>query len=592
VTCQVRFDSTSMDDHCLRSNTWINTFARRFFPWALRDCSCYKVKEPLAWIFLFAASFGLTVSRHLRNLHVPEEAPFLDYSITLNCLRIPETAFWNSFSCPEQISLMVPWGVVSEALQMFGVGIVGEFWMMFFLRVFLLITVLYLLFLAISGSRLSSLICAVIPLGVPYVIEALYYGHQWANLVLVSGSIWVFIETFASRRVMKLAMIFVLLLTLSVFQNLAHLISAWLVIPVAFAISRFRSDRAQSIDRLKCYLSIATLIYAVPLTIYVIRMPFWTPLNLGNLRIFPNGGIVQLIQGFGSWWQDATFDTLSGNELPYRNLDPFTSSLRQFIRVIIFLFVVTTSLFERSSPLGNQHTKGKIATTSILLVALFVSLALSGMGGSRYFPTVWSNLPEYLKIFREPWQKFIPLYLVFFCALASQAFSAVLMKLRLRVIRHLIAILLTVTCFYLVQPSLSAFQPSRPDQILIYSDSPRYWEQLDTDLERVQQLLEHNPACIQVTNSLIPSNALVELRLWKYLSDIPRLRTLSINDALREIDVHYENCVNLYEDEWILSIRMDSPKTKYFGTSSDIILKEKCTLFESETLHLYKVCSS
>ena len=487
---------------------------------------------------------------------------------------------------------MVPWGAVSEALKIFGVGIVGEFWMMFFLRVFLLITVLYLLFLAISGSRLSSLICAVLPLGVPYVIEALYYGHQWANLVLVSGSIWVFIETFTSRRVMKLAMIFVLLLTLSVFQNLAHLISAWLVIPIAFAISRFRSNRAQSIDRLRCYLSIATLIYAVPLTIYVVRMPFWIPLNLGNLRILPNGGIVQVIQGFGSWWQDATFDTPSGDELPYRNLGPFTSSLRQFIRVIIFLFAVTTPLFGRSSPLGNQHTKGKTATTSIVLVALFVTLALSGIGGSRYFPTIWSNLPEYLKIFREPWQKFIPLYLVFLYALASQAFSTVLMKLRLRVTRYLIATLLTVTCFYLVQPSLSAFQPSRPDQILIFSDSPRYWEQLSTDLERVQQLLEQNPVCIQVANSLIPSNALVELRLWKYLSDIPRLRTLSINDARREIDVQNDNCVNLYEDEWILSIRMDSPKSKYFGTSSDIILKAKCTLFESETLHLYKVCRS
>ena len=544
----------------------------------------------VSWLAIFAISLGVTISRHSRVLYVPEEAPMLNYSISLNCLQTNNHTFWNSFSCPEQLSLFMPWGLLSAFLELLGVGIVGEFQIIFFLRLFLFVGLSFLLFQEVSHSRLISLACAVLPLGIPYVMEAMYYGHQWSNLILISGLTWALTTTFRSEQIMRTSMFGVLSLALSVFQNLAHLISAWLSIPFALWMCYSRFGRVQTLHRLKNLLILAAIIYAAPIIVYSIRISFWTPLDLTNLQIMRSGGVIQLIQGFGSWWQDAKFLTSTGYELPYRYLGLHSSLLRQTIRLLLFGLAVSAPFLLRTISINSAVRRRKNLDAWILLYSLCLSLILSGIGGSRYFPSLWMALPEYLKIFREPWQKFIPIYIVVLHSLAALSITALLQKIHRSTLRHLFVLTLLAISFYQVLPSLKPLQSSHPDQILLSSGSVEYWRQLSSDIDILETVVQRHPRCIQSTDSSVPANALLELRLGRFLSDTPRLRTLSINDALRELGVAYNQCAIYKGKPYLVEFLVDTARSKYVVLPRSLYLTKTCGVLELETLRLVTQC--
>lgn len=545
----------------------------------------------LALLLCASVAIGITFSRHASYLHVPEEASMLDYSVALNCLDFSDKAFWSSFSCPEQISLIIPWGLVSSASKLFGLGIAAEYRLIFFLRVFLLLVAFYKLFHALTAHRAISLVCTVLPLGIPYVIEAMYYGHQWGNLGLSIGSMWVFTQTFENQKLMRWSALIVLFSTLSVFQNLAHLVSAWLAVLVAVAACRIMSDSEIALRRTRAFLSLALTLYFVPTIVYLFRIRFWSPLELHELRVLGNGGFLQVLQGFGSWWQDAFFSSSKGEQLPYRDLTLFTSRTRQGIRIVIFVVAISAPVVFTRSSIISEHFKRQKAIARLLLVALVFSLMLSGVGGTRYFFIVWSWLPEPLKLFREPWQKFVPLYLVFLYSLLAISLARAVRIMKNVATRSVFVAALVPIVGFLIYPAFTTFDIKHPDQIAINSLPVKYWSQLNDDLQETRFSLAVGRSCITSVDQTNPAYALVELRLWDYLSDTPRLRTLSINDALRELDVKWDHCVGRNGDFLQLEFKSDLVKTDDVCQVQTTLGEGNRKILELETLRLIPLVS-
>lgn len=514
----------------------------------------------------------------------------MDYSITLSCLRHSENALWGSLSCPEQVSLVVPWGLISAVLKLAGFDIVSEFKTVFFLRVLLLLLAIYLMNLALTSSRWISLACAVLPLGIPYVVEALYYGHQWSNLVFLCGSIWIFADSRKSTGATRLSVCFVLLLSLSLFQNLAHLVSAWLILPLAFVISRVKFGPKESGRRLKHFLVLSVIAYLVPVAIYVARIAFWSPLDLSNLRTFGNGGPLQTVQGMGSWWQDAVFTTSSGHNLRYRHLDLFTAPSRQALRIALLVLVVCSSLFMRQLSASAAASAVRIRVFYCLLIGSLVAFMFSSIGGTRFFFPLWSRFPEILKIFREPWQKFIPLYIILFHALVAFSVLSLLENVQRDVARRLSVAALVVLAMFQAYPSLTAFNPEKPDQIYLQSESVAYWRQLDSDLKRVGAELSRRKRCVHIVSQSMTGIALVELRLWKHLADTPRLRTLSINDALSELGIRPEICRIDKESALLVDMQSNPEKERFLGIAPTFPISQGCKFTDYQTVRLIILC--
>ena len=242
------------------------------------------------------------------------------------------------------------------------------------------------------------------------------------------------------------------------------------------------------------------------------------------------------------------------------------------------------------SELSSYSSVLRKRTTGILIVGLVFSLLLSFIGGTGMFLPLWTSLPEFLKIFREPWQKFIPIYLVFLYSLISISCAGLNSKLRKPVFKcSFISATVCVTT-YLALPALSTFHENQPDQISFHSAPTEYWRQLSKDLKSVENYLEQGEYCVRIVDRSTPGAALVELRLWRFVSSTPRLRTLSINYALVELRDIPANCSHTEGQGVFIELKSDTRSKISTTQMRESPASDNCSIFNSATLRLFFFC--
>jgi hypothetical protein len=482
------------------------------------------------------ASF-VTYQRHGRYLNMPEEALMFDYSILQGCIRAHDQ-LWEALACPEQVTLLFPWGLLSEASNFMHLDVVWEFRLVFLLRLLLAALSLYCLF-AIVAKPLAAVMMAVSIFNIHYFIGAMYYGHQWANIVLFSGLLAYMLRQQRGIKHSVVEVGVILAISISVFTNVAHLMTAWLAIPIG-AIFVVRGSSWTAVRHKLFPVALATPIcYAGPILLYVQRIPYWSELDLSQIQRFGNGSIGLVLQGFGAWWHSSLVSIAGSPLLPYLDMDQYLSFQRQYVRILLLLVIIGTWIFLRAQ-LSNDLTR--FASTRFF--GFFVGVAgllalLSASGSSSVYQMLWLKSPEFFKLIREPWQKFIPLYSIIVYMLVAACLTYWLSQIQTR-FRWITYVPLVVVALWLSSPALRLTPSTQLDTLRLHARTVAEWRQLDRDLMALSSSARN--ICILQREGFDSVVGLAELRLWKQLDDTPRLRTLSINDAMAQIGRGRPDC--------------------------------------------------
>jgi hypothetical protein len=474
-------------------------------------------------ILLFGEVIVWVQSRN--GIRIPEEATMLDYSWTIKALFGTEQ-LREQLAFDSQWTTVVPWGILSTTLNFTGASVVTNFVITQFIRHFTLHLLIYSLLRRFSRPAIAFLLsCCLMCL--PPIRLGISYSHWWSHIVLLCGLTCLMLGSDTSERFWRLKVALLVIATISVWTNLPHLITAWLVLPQLFILSLLVNEWSIIRTRLKFVLQAASAIYLLPAATALRSMSNFSGAERNALGFFEANSIFKALQGYGQWWYFA--EACFGEHCMKYDLTLFEHfrGMREVVRVLVLVIVIVGIGTIRRTIRRKNEKKGLLPVEALTIVSM-LAFALSLLANFSWYQNTLSKLPIAFSAIREPYAKFAPTFLVFLYL----ALAIILAKLSIK-FRRLVTTCLLVVVVYLWIPE---FHRNSHDWNTYYSHfgyfSNSEWKLLDRDLKILTDVSDD----ICVFNSGELENrqilALASLRFPEKFTDLYVLRPLSISDAI------------------------------------------------------------
>ena len=499
----------------------------------IRNLSRFKFE-----VLLLLFSLIYVICQTNRGIWVPEEAPFLDYGfITRAMFSSEKIRVQVSFN--EQFSMFFPWGFISDGIYGVGLSVVTHFYIMLFIRTASLLLVAKCLFSRFSNSFFGSII-SIAFFAVPTIRYGLTFAAWWSHLVLIMSILLFFSrkESYLKYQIWVWPIIFITF-TVSIWTNLPHLVTAWLVLPAGvLSYSKASSNFRELKLRVIAVFCVALTVYADPLFLYINHLSLWANVDQKRITTFHGMALIKVLQGFGGWFY---FEKgCLENYCFYSDYSNFRSFgfLRQIIRIVFFFLAALfpfvyffRSKLSKAINLNLIYSEKRLVFLSLLTMGYF---GLSIVGNFEFFWDLRDKLPWILGYFRDPYHKFSPTYLVFlywFVSVLIYQSSSKIESYKLK------SILLAAPLFaaYLVAPAMYRLDSYNPE----FGNGPTAQIKNDEWIEMESQLAAFERTagkwCLVDSAGFRSPIAFAQARFTESLSNRAFLRTFIINDALGTI---------------------------------------------------------
>ena len=443
-------------------------------------------------VLLFA---GLYAYRYFRNgFYLSEEPYILDFS---SLLSIPRngTNIGMPFGTNGQISIVFPWSGISYLWYKIGGGTYEHVQLVLFIRTFVIVFLIQKLYRHFMTDALALIFAALVFTTSPIRIAVLY-THWFSHIVLVLGVLLFFLdEKQRSTTQYVIRSVLIIGLTVSVFSNPPHLVTAWLALPLGlFLIYRLRIGVWQdAVKKLKALIVVSGLVYILPGCFYlqnvtVLRESKPAEMFRSRGETFING-----LMGFGSWWNFGSYQG-SDSETYFFDFTNFslTSPIRYLLKLLLVVLAVFYFLYQIDRSNGKALRDRKNENNSffaLMFVCIFLCF-LSSLGRFDWYWYVREIFPSFLGMFREPYPKFAPTTQIFLHA----AFGLLITKACSKYFTKVLVVLVAVIAVYMIapifnsQPGVSVAQPSSRDLDYSWSrDSLRSLDRAAQSLEKYQE---------------------------------------------------------------------------------------------------------
>lgn len=443
-------------------------------------------------VLLFA---GLYAHRYFRNgFYLPEEPYILDFS---SLLRIPRdgTDVGMPLGTNGQISIAFPWSGISYLWYKIGGSTYGHVQLVLFIRAFVIVFLIQKLYRHFMTDSFALIFAALVFTTSPIRVAVLY-THWFSHIVLVLGVLLFFLdEQQRSTTQYVIRSVLITGLTVSVFSNPPHLVTAWLASPIGlFLIYRLKVEVwHEALKKLKALIVVGVLVYIIPGYFYL--------QNLSVLRkskpaeMFSSSGetVINGLMGFGSWWNFASYQGSESTAYFYELTNfSLTSPIRYLLKSLLIALVVVYSLFQLDKSNGrvlrDRKDENNFFFTLMFVVLIFNYLSL--LGQFHWFWYARELFPLVLGMFREPYPKFAPTAQIFLHAV----FGVVIAKACSKHFTKVLVVLVAVIVVFMVIPvfnsqlGVSISQPTSQDPDYSWSsDSLRSLDYAAQSLENYQE---------------------------------------------------------------------------------------------------------
>jgi hypothetical protein len=394
-------------------------------------------------IFIFAVFYAY---RYFGNgFYLPEEPYILDFS---GLLRIPINGIdiGMPLGTYGQISIAFPWSGLSLLWYKMGGDTYGHVQLVLFIRTFIVVYLTQRFYRYFMTDALA-LIFASLAFSTPPIKSAVLYSHWFSHIVFVLAVLLYFLDDKQRTNTEHIVKsVLITSLTVSVFSNPPHLVTAWLVLPVGLVVTRGLRIKGfqEAFKKSRILIATGIIIYAIPTFFYLQN---WSILKVAKpSEMFSSRGetFINGLMGFGSWW---IFDKYTGSDLKVYFYDlanfELTSISRTLIRSSMFLLAAGYLLFRADKLDGRLFRDPNRGNRSfyVLLVISSVFVFLSSLGRFNWFWSVREMLPSILGMFREPYPKFAPQAQIYLYAMFGAVLSIVCSKFLSRKITFSFAII-------------------------------------------------------------------------------------------------------------------------------------------------------
>jgi hypothetical protein len=503
-------------------------FARQF--WGARSTG----------LLLCVAIFYVAIQTR-RGIWIPEEASFLDYRWSLRAIGM-NSSLQNRLSFNEQATFVLPWGIYSWIVYTLGFSVVSHFKILMIIKVSTLLILFEVLFRRFT-TRPIAVALSLALFTVPTIRTGVFYAHWWSHIILFVGlMIYLSREQCYTLRAKYFRAFALIGLTVSVWTNIPHLITAWFALPVGCLIGLTnRVTLREMTNRIKSILIGFAIIYAIPFLLYFQHLKWWSQIDPKNVLVFHSLSFFKTVQGFGGWYY---FEKQCLTNLCFHYDQANFSSMsigRQLIRIglflipVIFLAIKTDQIRKKAAVQISLSQGEKVAI--VLSVMTIAYLALAFMGHFDLYFRIRNQFPAILGFFRDPYHKFAPGYLV---VLYASLASIIGIYYKKYFVRWKPEIFLCVAATFLFLPILNRQDNSGLDQgpIPVGQMSNNEWTQLEKDLKSLNSM--NNELCIiDVVNFRDPLTFAM-LRRPELFSNLGALRTLLLNDSLKQIGLQVD----------------------------------------------------
>ena len=485
---------------------------------------------------LFCVAIFYVAMQTRRGIWIPEEASFLDYRWSLEAIGM-QSSMRDRLSFNEQATFTFPWGIYSWLIYQLGFSVVAHFKILMIIKVATLLILFEVLFRRFT-TRPIAVALSLALFTVPTIRTGVMYAHWWSHIVLFVGlMIYLGREECYTLRTKYFCAFALIGLTVSVWTNIPHLITAWFALPIGCLIGvANRVPLREMTNRIKSILISIAVIYAIPFLLYFQHLKWWSQIDPKNVLVFHSLSFFKTVQGFGGWYY---FEKQCLTNLCFHYDQANFSSMsigRQLIRIglflipVIFLAIKTDQIRKNVALQLPVSQEEKVAI--LLSVMTIAYLALAFMGHFDLYFRIRNQLPAILGFFRDPYHKFAPGYLVMLYASLASIMGIYHKKY---FVRWRPEIFLCVAVIVLFLPILNRQDNSGLDQgpIPVGQMSNNEWTQLEKDLESLDSM--NNELCIiDVVNFRDPLTFAM-LRRPELFSNLGALRTLLLNDSLKQI---------------------------------------------------------
>lgn len=357
---------------------------------------------PIVTIFLFTVYY---ISKILipNFIYFGEEKGFINYDY----VNFRYTSLWSS---------TVNFGKAINA-EFFNIFTTGTFWKIgqsiglsptviqwWFYFIFIGLTLLFTYFVLnhISKNRLLSLLLSLI-----YVTTIMYYSSsdtspKIIHFLLLPSGIFLWLKYYESSKARFLILNAILLIaTLSIGINPPQLIGAYsFIFLYIFIFSTNRKTILKTLLFIAPYLINIMFVFLVNL-LYIKNIGTLVKYNLFEIgSISPSSLIHDVLRLFGAWW-----DYVGASGLPYNDAAwYYHSPLGIVLTYIPFFILLMLLLFDKKSA-----RELKIKILAVFIIALFMVKGVEPPF-NIIFNSIYKN--NIFKIFREPWAKFMPNFIV------------------------------------------------------------------------------------------------------------------------------------------------------------------------------------
>ncbi len=528
----------------------------------------------VVFVLFFAFFYA---NRYFRNgSFIPEEPYILDFS---SLLRIPRngTSIGMPFGTNGQLSIAFPWSGISLLWYKIGGDTYGHVQFILFIRTFVIVFLIQRFFRHFMTDSLA-LIFAALAFSTPPIKSAVLYTHWFSHVTLVLSVLLFLLNKEQKSTTRYVVQSFLITgLTVSVFSNPPHLLTAWLILPIAIVLARWigLNDLREALKKARVLIVVGLLVYIVPAYFYLQN---WSTLREANpAGMFSSRGesFINGLMGFGSWWTFGKYQAPDSTEYFYdfANFE-LTSTIRVAFRLLLIVLVIAYFLLQADKLNGRvlrDKSQENQTFYSLTIVSIFL-VFLSSLGRFDWFWLLREMLPSVLGMFREPYPKFAPMAQIFLHATFGVSVAKLSSKYLHR--RHILlsaaVVIYMIAPIFNLQPGVSVLQPKIVD--------PEYsWttESLQS-LEDATESLKNYSAdlCLHDLDSSRLTRVFFQLRhprLFKDLSDLVPTSELEAQASAGEKRQFRLGCQS--NDDWAMVLR---GKSSEVYSDQDVRSSVKC----------------
>lgn len=379
-----------------------------------------------------------------------EETYFISKSIPFRALFFPELGAQDQRFVGDTGNLIgFPLGILNQVLENFLLAdIFLEYQISVFLVMFYWTLSLFILLRQFTSNYL------ILYTSVIFIMTKLWFLTSWmsqakvAQIVFFCLSAYIFVNIRKKPLHSSLGQLTILiLLTYSLTLNVSQFLASWLSVVFLFIpMSNYSKVNLRTIRnhfrKIVLVLLFLILLHSPAIYMYyTYGLPRGT--STGNWLATNTSYLFSLI-GRGAWWEYGGFhvNTINFEYIPWiHSLDDSFYVLLQFFVVVFVIFVSLFILYR-----GKLSNNDKRLLIYVLSFAFTLSILSSGSGIIPFYDEILLQFRT-LMIFREPWAKFNPLYLILFTILICISIS--LSKNKLLYFSQ-ISIFLVVTIYGLI----------------------------------------------------------------------------------------------------------------------------------------------